>query len=131
MQNLFIAYLIGTGWKWTKNEELSFENLKQFLLTAPVLTIFDQNLPRKLDSNASQYGLGAVLSHFYPDKSDRPIVYATRTLNKHELNHSQIDKEEVSIIFALKNFSQYLLGNHFILTTVNRAIKRYLIQKLK
>ena len=32
----------GTGWKWTKNEQLSFENLKQLLLTAPVLTIFDQ-----------------------------------------------------------------------------------------
>ena len=43
----------GTGQKWTKNEQLSFENLKQVLLTAPVLTIFDQNLPRKLDCNAS------------------------------------------------------------------------------
>ena len=96
-----------------------------------MLTIFNQNLPRKLDCNALQYGLGAVLSHFYPGKSERPIVYVTRTLNKHELNHSQIDKEKVSIIFALKKVSQYLLGNHFILTTDNRAIKKYLIQKLK
>ena len=128
-----LYYLLekGAEWKWTKTEQLSFENLKQVLLTAPVLTIFDQNVPLKLDCNASQYGLGAVLSHVYPDKSERPIAYATRTLNKHELNHSQIDKEEVSIIFALKKFSQYLLGNHFILTTDNRAIKKYLIQKLK
>ena len=88
-------------------------------------------LTTKLDCNASQYGLGAVLSHVYPDKSERPIAYATRTLNKHQLNYSQIDKEEVSIIFALKKVSQYLLGNHFILTTDNRAIKKYLIQKLK
>ena len=109
-------------WKVTKTEQLSFENLKQVSLTAPVLTIFDQNLPIKLDT--SQYGLGAVLSHFYPDKSERPIAYASRTLNKHELNYSQIDKERASIIFALKKFSRYLLGNHFILITDNKAIKK-------
>ena len=111
-------------WKWTKTEQLSFENLKQVLLTAPVLTIFDQNLPLKLDCDASQYGLEAVLSHVCPDKSERPIAYASRTLNEHELNYSQIDKEEASIIFTLKKFSQYLLGNHFILTTDNKAIKK-------
>ena len=64
----------GTEWKWTKTEQLSFENFEQVLLTAPVLTIFDQNLPLKLDCDASQYGLGAVLSHVYPDKSERPIA---------------------------------------------------------
>ena len=94
-----------------KTEQLSFENLKQVLLTAPVLTIYDQNLPLKLDCDASQYGLWAALSHIYPGNSDRPIAYARRKLNKHKLNYSQIDKEGASIIFALKKFSQYLLGN--------------------
>ena len=56
-----------TGCKWTKNEQLSFENLKQVLLTAPVF-IFDQNLPLKLDFDASKYGLGGVLFHVYPEK---------------------------------------------------------------
>ena len=110
----------GTEWKWTKTEQL-FENLKQVLLTAPLLTIFDQNLPLKLDCDALQYGLGAVLSHVYPNESERPIAYASRMLNK------QIElftKEGVSIIFVLKKFSQYLLGNHFILTTDNKAIKK-------
>ena len=81
-----------TGWELTKNEQLSIENSK-VLLTAPVLTIFDQNLSLKLDCHASQYGLGAVLSHVYPDKIERPIAHWSRTLNKHELNYSQIDKE--------------------------------------
>ena len=82
-----------TEWKWTKTQQLSFENLKQVLLTAPVLTIFDQNLILKLDCDASQYGLGAVLSHVYLDKSERPTAYANRTLNINGLNYSQIDKE--------------------------------------
>ena len=53
-----------------------------------MLTSFDRNLPLKLDCEASQYDLGAVLSHIYPVKNERPIAYASRTLNKHELNYS-------------------------------------------
>ena len=79
--------------------------LEEVFLTALSLTIFDQNLPLKLDCDASQYGLVAVLSHVYPDKNERPIAYASRTLNKHELNYSQTDREGASIIFALKKFS--------------------------
>ena len=60
----------------------------------------------------------------FDQTSERPIAYASRTLNKNGLNYSQIDKEGASIIFALEKFSQYLLGNHFILTTDNRAIKK-------
>ena len=33
-----------TEWKWTRTEQVSFKNLKKVSLTAPVLTIFDQNL---------------------------------------------------------------------------------------
>ena len=40
------------------------------------------------------------------------------------MNYSQIGKEGLSVIFVLKNFSQYLLENHFILTTDNKAIKK-------
>ena len=89
-----------------------------------MLTIFDQNLPLKLDCDALQYSLGAVSSHICPDKSERPIAHASRTLNKHELNYSHIDKDGASIIFVLKTFSLYLLENHFILTNENKAIKK-------
>ena len=40
------------------------------------------------------------------------------------MNYSQIDKEGASTIFPLTKFSQYLLGNHFILGTDNKAIKK-------
>ena len=52
-----------------------------------------------------------------------PIAYASRTLNKHEINYSQIDKEGAAIIFGLKKFNQYLLGCHFIISTDNKALR--------
>ena len=50
-------------------------------------------------------------------------AYASRTLNKHEINYSQIDKEGAAIIFGLKKFNQYLLGRHFTISTDNKALR--------
>ena len=65
---------------------------------------------------------GCLISYLSREK--RLFAYVSRTLNKHKLNYAQIDKEGSSVIFVLKNFSQYLLENHFILTTDNKAIKK-------
>ena len=73
-----------TEWNWTKSDYWSLtiiKNLKEVLLTAPVLTIY------KSRCDASQYGLGAVLSHIYPDKSEIPVAYASRTLNSNWIIH--------------------------------------------
>ena len=85
--------------------------------------MYDPDLSLKFDFDASKYGLGAVISHKYPDRTEKPIAYASGTLNKNEINYSQVDKEGASIIFALKKCNQYLLGNNFTLTTDNKAIK--------
>ena len=111
-------------WQWTQTENTAFNILKQCLATSPVLAIYDPKLPLKVACDASQYGIGAVLSNIYPDGMEKPIAYASRTLNKHEVNYSQVDKEGASVIFALKKFNQYLLGNHFTIITDNKAIKK-------
>lgn len=78
---------------------------------------FNSQLPVVLSVDASDFGLGAVISHIMPNKSEKPIAFASRTLNVAEKNYSQIEKEAASIIFALTKFHQFLYGTKFFLKT--------------
>ena len=104
-------------WKWGKAQQNAFDELKDKLSSAPVLMHYDAELPLKLDTDASDYGVGAVISHISPDGAERPIAYASRTLSKSERNYAQIEKEALSIIFGIKKFHQYLYGRKFLLVT--------------
>jgi len=79
-------------------------------------------LPITLATDASPYGVGAVLSHIYPDGSERGIQYASKTLSKTQQAYSQIDKEAFAIIFGIKKFYQYLQGSKFTLITDHRLL---------
>ena len=83
----------GVEWHWGVKQQEAFGALKAKMTSAPVLEIYNRNLPVKLDCDASTYGIGAVLSHAYPNGEEKPVAFASRTLNKNEQNYSQLDKE--------------------------------------
>ena len=112
----------GVKWKWGKEEQRAWKNLKELLSSETVLTLYNQNLPLKLDTDASSTGLGAVLSHITPDGTERPIEYISRTLTAAEKNYSQIDKEATAIVWAVKRFHLYLCGRKFKLITDNQPL---------
>lgn len=60
-------------------------------------------LPFILTTDASNYALGAVLSQVI-DKIEKPIAFASRTLNKTESNFSTTEKEALAIIWAVTKF---------------------------
>ena len=97
-----------TPWKWEDEEQAEFEQLKNVLSSDQVLVHFDPNETLVLTCDASNVGIGAVLVHRYQDGSERPTANMSKTLTAAERNYSQIHKEELSIIFGLKKFYQYL-----------------------
>ena len=65
----------------------------------------------------------AVISHRYPDGSERPVAYASRTLSVREKNYSRL---ALSLIFRLRKFHRYLYGRRF--QTTNHLLP-YLVTK--
>ena len=96
------------NWFWGVAQEEAFAASKKLLTSSSCLTHFDSSLPLTLACDASNYGVGAVLSHKMMDGSERPVAYASRTLNSAERNYSQLEKEGLSCIFGIKRFHEYL-----------------------
>ena len=109
-------------WKWSKECDEAFEEAKQKLVSAPVLAHYDPTLPLRLAGDASSYGVGAVISHIYPNGQERPIAYASRTLSSSERNYAQLEKEALSLIFGIKKFHQYLYGRTFTIYTDHKPL---------
>ena len=107
----------GVQWKWTQECAEAFRQAKQSLSSEPVLAHYNPQLPLRLAGDASCYGIGAVLSHQYPDGTERPIAYASRTLQPSERNYAQIEREALSLVFGIQKFHQYIYGRRFTLIT--------------
>jgi hypothetical protein len=75
-----------------------------------------------ITTDASAYGLGAILSQKI-DGEVRPIMCASCTLNSAEMNYSQVEKEAMAIIFAVKKINKFIYGQKFTLVTDHLPLK--------
>ena len=114
-----------TEWTWNEPQEKAFEDLKKALCSEPVLAHpnFRSSEPFILDTDASHYGVGGVLSQKQQDGSVRPISYFSKSLGKHEINYSVPRKELLAVIQAVKFFKYFLLGRPFVIRTDHAALK--------
>ena len=86
-------------WKWSAQQEEAFKQSKELLTATSLLVHFHPTLPLVLACDASEAGIGAVLAHKFPDDSERPIGYASRSFSKAEKNYSQFRKGRLIVHF--------------------------------
>ena len=111
-----------SSWKWGRSCEHAFRRIKLLLCEAPLLVHFDPSRPIVVHCDASQFGLGVVLSHIMNDGSEGPVCYASRTLSIAERNYAQIEKEGLALVFAVRRFHQYLFGHKFTMYTDHKPL---------
>ena len=111
-----------SSWKWESKQQEAFEFAKHAVANAEVLAHYDPSKDVTLAVDASPYGVGAVISHTSSDGTDRPIAFASRSLNSAEKNYAQIEKEALAIIFGVKKFHMYLYGRKFTLETDHKPL---------
>jgi len=109
-------------WRWTAEEQQAFKTLKDKLTAPQVLVHYNPELPVQLACDASPHGVGAVLAHVFPDGSERPIAFASRSLSASEVNYHQLDREALGIVFGVTKFHMYLYGRKFTLVTDNKPL---------
>lgn len=99
-----------------------FEKCKTLLTNDPILQYPDFDKDFILTTDASNFAIGAVLSQGVIG-SDKPIAYASRTLNSSEINYSTIEKELLAIVWATKYFRPYLFGRKFKVVTDHKPLQ--------
>lgn len=98
--------------RWSEEAEQAFIDLKKAMVTAPVLTLPNLNLPFILETDACYNGIGAVLMQL-----SHPIAFISKALAPKNLGLSIYEKEFLAIIHAIEKWRSYLLHNQF--TTIS------------
>lgn len=106
-----------TSWLWDENTNKCFNNLKEELLKAPILQIFDSQKQLVLSVDASGYGLGATLS-----QHGKPVAFASASLTPTQQRYAQIEKEMLAVVFGLQHFHFYTFGRRVIVETDHKPL---------
>ena len=103
-------------------QKKAFDTTKKLLSEAPLLVHYDPKKDIVIHTDASPYGVGSVLSHVYPDNSERPVSYASRSLGISERNYGHVEKEGLALVFAVKKFHHFVFGMKFTIYTDHKPL---------
>jgi len=107
---------------WNKEHREAFKTLTSHLSSAPILAHPDFNIPFKVQTDASDFGLGAILSQTV-DGKERVVQYLSRTLQPAERKWCVREKEALAIIFACESFRPYIIGSRFTIETDQQSLQ--------
>ena len=114
----------GVPFRWNDACEASFQNLKERLVTASVLTVPESSEGYVIYSDASMKGLGCVLM-----QHGKVVAYVSRQLKEYKKNYSTHNLELAAVVFMLKIWRHYLYGEKTQIFTDHKSLKYFFTQK--
>lgn len=111
---------------WSPDADKAFLDLKSCLVQAPVLACPNFDLPFDVHTDASNYGVGAMLSQVV-DGVEHPVAFMSKSLTGPERNYSVTEREALAVLTALEHWRCYLEnGRPFTVYTDHSALKWFL-----
>lgn len=115
----------GQKFIWTDECQKTFEYMKTFLCTQPVLTIFDPELPIHIYTDASIQGIGAVLKQPQIDSNlEKPVAYFSKKLNEPQKKKKAIYLECLAIKQAVQYWQHWLIGRNFKIFSDHKPLEK-------
>ena len=112
----------GQVFKWTEATEFAFQDIRQALVESPILCCPDFSQPFEIHTDASAYGIGAVLMQVQ-NGEPRVIAYASKSLTKPEQNYSATERECLAVVWGIEKYRPYVEGTHFKVFTDHHSLK--------
>ncbi|GAU45349.1 hypothetical protein TSUD_84720 [Trifolium subterraneum] len=110
---------------WGNEAREAFEKLKLIMISAPVLTLPNFDIPFEVECDAAGRGIGAVLM-----QNKHPIAYFSKALSAGNLSKSVYEKELMALVLSIQHWRHYLLGKSFVVYTDHKSLKHFLQQKI-
>jgi len=97
-------------WSWSLEAEAAFQELKKRFTTAPILAHFDAAKLVIIETDASDFAIGAVLSQRDNENRLHPVAFHSRKFQPAEINYEIHDKELLAVVDAFKHWRRYCEG---------------------
>ena len=107
--------------KWTDACQDAFRALRALLIKAPVLAFPKEDLPYIVDTDASDYGIGGVLSQCI-EGTEHVIAYYSKSLNPAQQKYCTTRRELLAVVATLDHFKGYVWGPKFVVRTDHAAL---------
>lgn len=111
-----------TKWEWNQECQRAFELSKKELSSDKLLVHYDPKLPIIVTCDASNDGIGGVLSHRV-NGQERPVFFVSRTLTAAEKNYPILHREALAIVFTVEKFYKYVYGHRFEIFTDHKPLE--------
>ena len=109
--------------EWGDEQDEAIKAIKEHFISPAILRHYDPSLRTILQTDASDYAMGAVLSQIDENGREWVVSFASKSLDSAQQNYSVMEKECLAVVCATEHFRTLLLGTEFELQTDHQALK--------